>query len=160
MATANSFDFRVCDLEAGTDEDRTVAERCHDVVATIQVGLKPIMRYIARPRAAIDKMDLKCVYIMNIRATDYPFERTGEAVSMDLMMDEGAQFFTAEANADGLFFRISRDTFWVWKCVPFSEFLEKLQQMLAEARAGRELHLQAIAERSAKLDEIIAILKK
>ena len=162
------MNFEVAKLrESGFPEDAELAEKAEKVVELLVKELKPVLRYIAIP-FLVKKTNVSPP--SSFRAIEIICFKRYPAEELEyLFLSEDGIFFTAkeikasqyshekdyyQPTATG-----ENDILSTWRAIPFNEFTASLEEALRQAKEKREKHLASIAERSARLDKIMEILK-
>lgn len=183
MDTSNNlkdFSFSIVQLRvSGLPGDGELADKAIQVIEGIVQQLKPILRYITVPTLPIIAgKPNQFVFCEKIVPNHYLFKDAKRRRAIEigknpnkntfsrsvLYLGENGKFFEAEecfyAPSNSRHFHDIEDITACWITYPVDFMINQLQAALHEAMEKRENHLASIAERSAKLDQIMEILKK
>lgn len=183
MDTSNNlkdFSFSIVQLRVGgLPGDGELADKAIQIIEGIVQQLKPILRYITFPiPPTINGNPDQFALCANIVPGHYLIENTKRRRAIEIGKDsnknissrstlylgENGEFFKAEecsyAPSNQRHSHNIEDINNCWITYPVGLIINKLQAALHEAMEKRENHLSSVAERSAKLDQIIAILKR
>ena len=182
----SSVDFYPFELLMSDDpEEHALGMKAKKVVVGILEELRPILKYVVAPLAVLPEgyaldgcgysKKKRCPnnigdpYYSQLRGVKLCVVKTYRPdISGVLFLGENGQLFTSvrcpdpepehyhdqyDVTQSGM----AADT---WGRAKFGELIAALKQMLADATCKRETHLASIRERSEKLDEMLAILRR
>lgn len=183
MDTSINFnDIYAYDLCQSDDHrERGLYLKVRDIVEELVAQLKPILKYVAVPLPVLSSNTALTGCSSRRNNVGDPFTGRERGVKLlevksiggpesekvcFLFLDTDALFFLAERCCGGEpgtpdhFHRLRGEISHTWSRAKFGELLGALNHVLKEAIQKREVHLANIKERSEKLDEILAILRR
>jgi hypothetical protein len=174
MDTSNNqkkeIPYAICTIEdmerSSVADENEMGKKMETILEKVVGMLKPILKYVTMPLPFSDDPGMRIMHVIKIE-TDclrLPDKRI-------LFLEDDGRFFSALRydgqqtgkpiygskyydQKDGKGSNIAK-----YKQLPFDCLLGFLQSQLETAKRKREEHLRAIAERQAKLDQILKILK-
>ncbi|MEK7629206.1 MAG: hypothetical protein AAB394_01635 [Patescibacteria group bacterium] len=135
-------------------EDACLGDKLWSVVEAVVRELLPVLRYIAAPRFLWKKDGSGAGY------TCHCIKIGRNRLGANIYLDGNGGTFGTETEDDKEYVLSTHNTPYMLRSLPFEDLITSLQEMLQKAIEKRTQHLASLNERSQKLDEIMAILKR
>ncbi len=134
----------------GHPEDLELAKKYWEVLKALMNTLRPLVRYVVSP-----------LLFQNERGGTVSKRAVGIGLidgELSVYLDDKGNIFTARDKE--ICPTSENDSIVMLGCLPILDIFSSLQTILHEAKEKHEKHVASIAEQTAKLDEIMAILNR